>query len=86
MKITKLFTVLFIVLTLVGCDKKTSEGNWPSFRGNIQHTGYYSGNAPEKLTELKWKFKTEDFVNSSPAVADGMVFFGSWDNSLYAVK
>ena len=86
MKTTKLFTVLFIVLTLVGCDKKTSQGNWSSFRGNIQHTGYYRGNAPEKLTELKWKFKTEDYVISSPAIADGMVFFGSWDNYLYAIK
>jgi outer membrane protein assembly factor BamB len=24
-------------------------------------------------------------VKSSPAVADGIVFFGSWDNYLYAV-
>ena len=40
--------------------------------------------AEEKNTELKWKFKTGDSVYS-PAVSDGVVYFGSRDNHLYAV-
>lgn len=86
MKDTKLFTVLFLTMTLIGCDKLSIPDNWPTFRGNRQHTGYYSGNSPHELTEFIWKFKTEGIVASSPAVADGMVFFGSFDNYLYAVK
>jgi len=85
MKVTKLCTVFILAITLIGCDKLHSPGNWPTFRDNIQHTGYNSGNAPHKLSELMWKFKTEDDVVSSPAVADGMVFFGSHDYYLYAV-
>ena len=36
---------------------------------------------------LKWSFDTEDGVESSPAIGpDGTIYFGSYDNNLYAVK
>jgi len=35
--------------------------------------------------QLKWRFQTEGGIISSPAVADGVVYVGSSDNSLYAV-
>jgi outer membrane protein assembly factor BamB len=35
---------------------------------------------------LKWSFDTEDGVESSPAIGpDGTIYFGSYDNHLYAV-
>jgi outer membrane protein assembly factor BamB len=34
---------------------------------------------------LKWKFKTEGPVHSSPALDHGKLFIGSWDNHLYAL-
>ncbi|MGF3523072.1 MAG: PQQ-binding-like beta-propeller repeat protein, partial [Candidatus Bathyarchaeia archaeon] len=34
---------------------------------------------------LKWAFKTDGQVASSPAVAGGMVYFGSSDDKLYAL-
>ena len=36
--------------------------------------------------QLKWKFKTEFNVISSPAIMDGVVCFGSNDGYLYAVE
>ena len=45
-----------------------------------------TANSVYNLWQEKWKFKTEDTVHSSPAVANGMVFFGSDDNYLYAVE
>ena len=39
----------------------------------------------KEKTPLKWKFKTENSVSSSPAVVDGVVYFGSSDYHLYAV-
>ena len=39
----------------------------------------------EEKSPLKWKFKTGKGVTSSPAVVDGVVYFGSDDNHLYAV-
>ena len=35
--------------------------------------------------ELRWKFKTGDVVHASPALVDGVLFFGSWDSYFYAV-
>jgi outer membrane protein assembly factor BamB/tRNA A-37 threonylcarbamoyl transferase component Bud32 len=33
-----------------------------------------------------WRFACEDEVRSSPAVQDGVVYVGSYDNNLYAIK
>jgi outer membrane protein assembly factor BamB len=34
---------------------------------------------------LKWNFTTGSLLESSPAVADGVVYVGSWDNNVYAL-
>jgi eukaryotic-like serine/threonine-protein kinase len=34
---------------------------------------------------LKWKFKTNGIIHTSPALYRGTIFFGSWDTYLYAV-
>ena len=34
--------------------------------------------------EVIWNYLTGGFVHSSPAVADNMVFIGSYDSTLYA--
>src|SRR5436309_13994493 len=36
--------------------------------------------------KLAWRFKTGGVVNSSPAVADGRVYIGSADKSVYALR
>src|ERR1700730_10595909 len=35
---------------------------------------------------LKWSYTTGDTVTSSPAVANGVVYVGSWDNNVYAMN
>ena len=39
----------------------------------------------KEKSPLKWKFKTKGKIFSSPVVSDGVVYFGSSDNHLYAV-
>ncbi|MBN1573600.1 MAG: PQQ-binding-like beta-propeller repeat protein, partial [Deltaproteobacteria bacterium] len=39
-----------------------------------------------KTGQEKWRFKTSIGVYSSPCVVDGVVYFGSGDGFLYAVK
>lgn len=34
---------------------------------------------------LKWKFKTNGIIHTSPSLHNGKVYVGSWDNYLYAV-
>jgi outer membrane protein assembly factor BamB len=45
----------------------------------------YNGPGVPKFNRVKWKFHTDGQVISSPAVADGTVYFGSTDGNLYAV-
>jgi len=55
------------------------------FRGDLQHTGIYTGTGVPKLNGMKWKFHTAGRVISSPAIASGVVYVGSTDGNLYAV-
>lgn len=56
------------------------------FRGDPAHSGVYSSPSAPTLATVKWKFKTNGKVVSSPAVVDGVVYFGSADRNLYAVN
>src|SRR5690242_10275978 len=56
----------------------------PQFRGDAAHSGVYAS-ASVPAFRLKWKFKTQRKVFSSPAVVDGTVFVGSSDHSVYAL-
>jgi len=57
-----------------------------SFRGDAQHSGLYAQAGVPLLHGIKWKFKTEGAVISTPAVIDGTAYFGSNDHFLYAVN
>ena len=56
----------------------------PMFRGNLAHTGEVATNGPTSL-QVKWKFATNGFVISSPAVVGRTVYVGSADGRLYAI-
>jgi len=55
------------------------------FRGDLAHTGVYSGSAPKGINHVAWEFKTGGRIFSSPVVADGLVFVGSNDHLIYAI-
>jgi outer membrane protein assembly factor BamB len=57
---------------------------WPLFRGNAQQTGVAASMLPDKL-EVLWKFQAKDAVDSTPAIADGIVYVGAEDEFLYAL-
>jgi outer membrane protein assembly factor BamB len=55
------------------------------FRADPQHTGIFDGRGVVNSNISVWRFVTGGVVSSSPAIADGSVFFGSDDGNLYAV-
>jgi outer membrane protein assembly factor BamB len=59
--------------------------DWPVFRGNALQTGVADGMLPDQLDVL-WKFTTKDSIDSTPAVAGGVVYVGSEDKFLYALE
>jgi eukaryotic-like serine/threonine-protein kinase len=55
------------------------------FRANAAHLGVYSSSAP-RMSSVKWRFHTKAKIISSPAVAGGVVYVGSGDGNVYAVR
>lgn len=45
----------------------------------------FDGKGYQPISDLKWKFKTEGKIFSSPTVQNGIVYIGSEDGFLYAV-
>jgi len=56
-----------------------------TFRGNNAHTGVYPGSGPRQAAGPKWTFKAGGPIVTSPAIADGVVYFGAMDGHLHAV-
>ena len=54
---------------------------WPQFRGNPSLTGVITSSVPDDPA-LLWTFDTGDTVDSSAAIADGVVYVGS-DGAVY---
>ena len=59
--------------------------DWPIYRGDSSLTGYTETELPDSL-KLKWVFKTDDAIKSSPIIVDGKVFVGSADSYFYALE
>jgi len=76
------FAIAFILSLIVVTQIVTAQN---TFHGNLARTGVYDGNGPAQLTGLKWAFKTEGPIFSSPAIADGVVYVGSADGFIYAI-
>src|SRR6202035_4210346 len=58
--------------------------DWPQFRGNYQLTGVSTSTVPKTL-KLLWTFDAGEPVESSAAIADGVVYIGSGAGYLSAV-
>ncbi len=73
----------FVALVLAAL--AAAAGAQTQFRSDPAHGGVQPGPAPERFARVKWRFATGDRIVSSPALHDGVLFFGSDDGLLYAV-
>lgn len=82
----KLLLTLIAATAVASSTARATEGAQTSqFRADSQHSGLYRGPAIAALHGLKWKFKAGGAVVSTPALAQGVVYFGSSDQFLYAL-
>ena len=58
--------------------------NWPQFRGNHELTGVPGSALPETLN-LLWSYEAGSSIESSAAIADGVVFVGAHSGELIAL-
>ncbi len=63
-----------------------ASGPWPALQRDAQRTGHTATTGPITDT-LRWEMPTGSAISSSPAVAsDGTIYFGAWNNQLYAIN
>jgi outer membrane protein assembly factor BamB len=64
----------------------SESGDWVMFRRDMSHTGSFNPGDVLPQGDIKWTFTTDGAINSSPAVVDGVVYVGSTDSYVYALK
>jgi outer membrane protein assembly factor BamB len=58
---------------------------WPMFHHDEYHSGFSTSAAPD-TNQILWNYTTGSNVSSSPAVADGKIFFCSNDENVYCLN
>lgn len=57
----------------------------PKIHHDNQNTGQSQYTGPQ-TNHTKWKYKTDDWITSSPAIGkDGTIYVGCWDHNIYAM-
>ena len=59
-------------------------GGWPMFRGDPQLTGVAGDALPERL-RVRWSYEAAGAITSTAAIAGGVVYVGSEEQTLYAL-
>ena len=75
---------LIIAMALMGISAFVYAEDWPMFRHDLGNTGFSSSYGPSEGV-LLWSYTTGGGVYSSPAVVDGKVYVGSYDNKVYCL-
>ena len=60
--------------------------DWPTFRGNLQRTGYYPEATGCPKDEATWITSLGCQIVSSPSVVGNTVYIGARDNCVYAIE
>ncbi len=76
--------VVFLPALLLAALPAAWAADWPIFRGNPTQTGIANSTLPEQL-DILWRFKTNDAIEGTPAIVNGTVYIGSFDEHLYAI-
>ncbi|UCD91630.1 MAG: PQQ-binding-like beta-propeller repeat protein, partial [Methanobacteriota archaeon] len=64
-----------------------ADSPWPMFRQNLNHTGLSPHDTSGNKGNLRWSFKTDHIIESSPAIgSNGAIYVGSADNYTYAIN
>ena len=83
---TKFFSAKENILTSISQQNKSSP-IWPMFQYDARRTGQCPYDTSMNNGTLKWKFKTDGMVQSSPAIgSDGTIYVGTDDDYLYALN
>lgn len=83
MKRTILLTGILFLYSMTMFGQKSKDV--AMFMGNPEHTGTTNNSNVNHFNKLKWKFKTNGKIYSSPVIQEGIAYIGSEDKNLYAI-
>jgi outer membrane protein assembly factor BamB len=66
-------------------NSNSQPGEWAMFGHDLSHSSATGTSDTTLQGVVEWAFATDGAIHSSPAVADGMVYFGSRDGKFYAL-
>ena len=69
----------------VESDGDTGDADWSMFRHDLTHTGTSPSTGPD-TNNIMWSYTTGSYIDSSPAIVNGKVYIGSWDNNIYCLN
>lgn len=82
------FSGSFLSNAVTGTDASESTVSWNSYHADAQNRGY-NPETSSPVTEFsrEWQFETQNrVIESAPVFADGVLYIGSTDRSLYAIN
>jgi len=79
--------IIFVYYLITGCiSSQDKTGKISMFRGDAFHSGVFDSLPVTMEPGLKWTFKTNGPVISSPILFDGKLYIGSNDGNLYCLE
>src|SRR5437870_4903272 len=81
----KALTALIIAGATLQAAAQAPADRWPQFRGSPNLVGTTASTLPPQL-KLQWTYEAGDAIESSAAIADGVVYVGSANGELHAVN
>jgi polyvinyl alcohol dehydrogenase (cytochrome) len=76
--------------TMIGALSINAAAEWPMYQRDPAHTGYAAASniTASTITNLRqaWNYQTGGIVTGTPIVSGGMVYVGSWDGRMYALR
>jgi eukaryotic-like serine/threonine-protein kinase len=74
------------VVCLLWLTPRVDAADWPQFRGNPRLTGVAAASdQPPATLKVLWTYELGDMNDSSPAIADGVVYAGAANGTLAAI-
>ncbi|MEK6405882.1 MAG: PQQ-binding-like beta-propeller repeat protein [Acidobacteriota bacterium] len=75
---------------VIGALAVSTSAEWTSYQHDSAHSAYSESSAvgaanAGNLTQ-SWSFPTGDWVTGTPVVSGGVVYVGSWDGNMYALR
>jgi outer membrane protein assembly factor BamB len=67
--------LILVGATRFGTAQSSGSDSWPMFHNDLAHSGY-SESAGPLTNQTLWKYQAGSGIESSPAVVDGVVYFG----------